>query len=62
MKKVRLFLVAALASSFMIVGAGPASANCQSDPNVPVDACAAVCEIGQGNKHTQKLFSFCEVW
>ena len=61
MKKLRLFLVATLASGFIVVGAGPASANCYSDPSLP-DACAAVCQIGQGNKYTEKLFSFCEVW
>jgi hypothetical protein len=61
MKKARLFLVGVLMSGFIVVGAGPASANCQGDPNLP-DPCVAICVVGQGNKYTEKLFSFCEVW
>ncbi|HYI46687.1 MAG TPA: hypothetical protein VE174_14610 [Actinomycetota bacterium] len=59
MKKVRIFLVAALASSFMFVGAAPASANCQGDP---VNACVVICEVGNSNKYTAPLFEFCKVW
>ncbi len=62
MKKARLFLVGTLMSTFFIVGpAGPASANCQGDPNLP-DPCVAICQIGQSNKYTEGLFSFCEIW
>jgi hypothetical protein len=59
MKKLRLVLVAALASSFMFVGAAPASANCTGEP---VDACAAICQVGQSNKYTAELFEFCWIW
>ena len=59
MKKLRLFLVAALASTFMFVGAAPASANCHGEP---VDACVVICQVGQSNKYTAPLFEFCEVW
>ena len=63
MKKLRLLLAgAALASSFIFVGASPASANCWSDPSMPVNACVVVCEVGSGNKYTADLFRFCEVW
>ena len=61
MKKLRLFLAGSLVSAFIVVGAGPASANCHSDPSLP-DPCVAVCVIGQSSKYTEKLFSFCEVW
>jgi hypothetical protein len=59
MKKLRLVVVAALASSFLITGAGPASANCYGEP---VDACAAICQVGLSNKHTKPFFEFCYVW
>jgi hypothetical protein len=59
MRKLRLFLAAtALASMFVVGGASPASANCHGEP---VDACAVVCAVGQSNKYTAELFSFCEV-
>jgi hypothetical protein len=61
MRKARLFLVATLMSTFIVAGASPASANCQGDPNLP-DPCVAICVIGQSNKYTEKLTSFCEVW
>lgn len=61
MKKARLILVGVLMSGFIVVGAGPASANCHADPSLP-DPCVAVCVIGQGNKYTKDLFSFCEIW
>lgn len=54
MKKLRVFLAtAAMASSFLIVSAGPASADCLGQP---VSTCAAVCRTGQGNKYTRPLF------
>jgi len=63
MKKVRVFLAgAALAASFIVVGAGPASARCVSDPSLPVNPCVLVCEVGQSNKWTEPLFRFCYVW
>jgi hypothetical protein len=59
MRKLRMFLVAAVAASaFVVVGGGPASASCVGDP---VDACALVCQVGLGNKYTKDLFSFCYV-
>jgi hypothetical protein len=58
MKKVRLFLVGALVSSFLVLGAGPASAECVGEPNV----CVLVCEVGMSNKYTADLFEFCKVW
>ena len=58
MKKLRLFLVAALVSSILFVGAGPASANCAGEP----DACAAICQVGLSNKYTEPFFHFCWVW
>lgn len=63
MRKVRLLIVGAvLASSFLFVGASPASANCWSDPSLPVDPCVVVCSVGQSNKYTADLFRFCDVW
>jgi hypothetical protein len=60
MKKLRVFLAAAtLASAFIVVGAGPASARCVGEP---VNACVLICEVGNSNKYTADLFSFCEVW
>lgn len=59
MKKLRVFLVGALISAFLFVGAGPASANCVGEP---VDPCAAICQVGLGNKYTHDLFEFCYVW
>jgi hypothetical protein len=60
MKKLRVFLATvSLASAFVVVGAGPASANCYGEP---VDACAAVCQVGQSNKYTEGAFKFCHVW
>jgi hypothetical protein len=60
MKKLRLFLATtALASAFIVGGAAPASANCVGEP---VDACAAVCQVGLGNKYTEPFFRFCYVW
>jgi hypothetical protein len=59
MKKLRLFLVAtALASAFVVTGAGPASANCEGDPNV----CVLICSVGQSNKYTEGAFKFCHTW
>jgi hypothetical protein len=57
MKKLRLFLVGALVAGFLVVAAGPASADCAGDP----DVCAVVCQIGLGNKYTHHLFEFCYV-
>ena len=63
MKKVRLLIAGAvLASSFIFVGASPASARCWSDPALPVNPCVVICSVGQGNKYTEDLFRFCEVW
>ena len=44
-------------AAFLLIGAGPASANCAGDP----DVCAAVCQVGLGNKYTHHLFEFCYV-
>jgi len=60
MKKLRVLLAATtLASAFVIVGAGPARANCVGEP---VNPCVLVCEVGLGNKYTKDLFSFCYIW
>jgi hypothetical protein len=60
MKKLRIFLAtASLASAFVVLGAGPASAKCAGEP---VNACVLVCQVGTSNKYTQDLFKFCEVW
>ena len=60
MKKLRLFLVAAsLASVFVVGGAAPASAKCVGEP---VNPCVIVCEVGTGNKYTERFFQFCYVW
>ena len=60
MRKLRVLLAATtLASAFVIVGAGPASANCVGEP---VNPCVLVCEVGLGNKYTKDLFSFCYIW
>jgi hypothetical protein len=59
MKKLRLFLAAsALATSMVVVGAGPASANCVGEP---VNPCVIVCEVGTSNKYTEDLFAFCAI-
>jgi hypothetical protein len=59
MKKLRVFLAtASLASAFIVVGAGPASANCIGEP---VDPCALVCSVGYNNKYTQPLFRWCTI-
>jgi hypothetical protein len=60
MKKLRLILVMAiLASAFVVMGAGPAKADCYGEP---VNPCVVVCQIGLGNKYTRDLFKFCYVW
>jgi hypothetical protein len=60
MKKLRLFLAtAALASTFVVVSAPPASANCTAPL---VNPCAAICHVGLGNKYTAPYFRFCYVW
>jgi hypothetical protein len=60
MKKLRVFLATvSLASAFVIVGAGPANAKCVGEP---VNPCVLICEVGQGNKYTEDLFGFCEIW
>jgi hypothetical protein len=59
-RKVRVFLAAvSFASAFIVVGAGPASAKCVGDP---VNPCVVICQVGQSNKYTEDLFSFCNVW
>jgi hypothetical protein len=58
-KKLRLFVVAAIAAGTIVIGASPASANCTGEP---VDACAVVCEVGLSNKYTEPLFRVCYVW
>ena len=59
MKRLRVFLATLmLASAFVVAGAGPASANCEGDPNV----CVLVCKVGQSNKYTEGAFRFCYVW
>ncbi|MDQ3957233.1 MAG: hypothetical protein M3273_02805 [Actinomycetota bacterium] len=60
MKKLRVFLAtAALASAFIVVGAGPAQASCVGEP---VNPCVLVCKVGLSNKYTEPLFRFCYVW
>lgn len=57
MKKLRVFLATALMSSaFIVVGAGPASANCEGDP---VNPCVLVCEVG--GKWANKFLP-CDTW
>jgi hypothetical protein len=59
MKKIRMLVAATLlAGGLIVVGAPPASANCEGDPNV----CVLICSVGQSNKYTKDLFSFCYVW
>ncbi|MGH2754654.1 MAG: hypothetical protein ACRDLB_09480 [Actinomycetota bacterium] len=59
MRRLRVLLAAAvMASAFIVVGAAPASANCEGEPN----ACVLICEVGQSNKYTEGLFRFCHVW
>ena len=60
MKRLRILAAATLlGSAFTVVTATPARANCIGEP---VDPCAAVCQIGLGNKYTHDLFAFCYVW
>ena len=59
MKKVRVLIAAiSLAAAMLVVSAPSASANCTGEP----DVCAAVCQVGLGNKYTKDLFKFCYVW
>lgn len=59
MKRVRLFLAtAAIASAFVVGGAGPAHASCIIEP---VNPCVIVCRIGYGNPTTQPYFRICTI-
>jgi hypothetical protein len=58
MKKVRVLLaVASMATAIVVGNAGPASANCQSEP--PVDACNVLIYVCE---KAAKLQSNCETW
>lgn len=60
MKRLRVLAAATLlGSALTVVTAAPARANCIGEP---IDVCAAVCQIGLGNKHTRDLFKFCYIW
>ena len=59
MKKLRVFLAtAALASSIVVVGAGPAHAKCVGEP---INPCVLVCSIGLSNKYTAGAFQWCYI-
>jgi hypothetical protein len=59
MKKLRVLIAAiSLAAAMIVVSAPPASANCAGEP----DVCAAVCQVGLGNKYTKDFFAFCYIW
>lgn len=59
MKKLRLFVVAAIAAGSIVIGASPASANCTGEP---VNPCVVVCQVAESNKYLEPVQRICHVW